>query len=442
MYVAEEITEDVYSLPIALPEGIDEDRYIISTYYASIPRDWPIDKIAMAIAVEQSTGTWIKVPGETPEVRRRHIAKVVAVYETPDYEYEIPEDIKSRKYIIQLAFPYENFMNEISMMLSTIVGNISMAGRVKLIDIKFPKSFLEMFRGPKFGVPGLRAYLKVHDRPLLNNMIKPCTGYPPEIGAKLAYEALVGGADFIKDDELLADAPFNKVEDRIVKYLEILDKAVEETGEKKMYTINITADPPKVFELADKVISLGANAIMINYLTAGLGTLKGLAEDPSINVPILGHMDFAGAIYEDAETGLSSPIVFGKLPRLAGADIIVYPAPYGKQPFYLKDKYLRVGKTLLFPMHNILPTMPMPAGGITQLHVPLLMKDFGIHIAIGAGGAIHAHPMGPKAGAKAFRQAIDATLNKVSLKEYAKDHSELKAAIEAWEKGPLTELLG
>ena len=440
--MVEEFTEDVESLPIALPEGIDDDKYIIATYYAAMPRNWPADKIAMAIAVEQSTGTWVRVPGETPGLRRRHIAKVLSVYEVPDYEYEIPEDLKLRRYIIHLAFPYENFMNELSMMLSTIVGNISMAGRVKLLDIKFPKSFLELFKGPKFGVPGLRAYLKVHDRPLLNNMIKPCTGYPPDIGANLAYEVLVGGADFVKDDELLADAPFNKVEDRIVKYMEIVDKASAETGEKKMYTINITADPPRIFELADKVISLGANAIMVNYITAGISTLKGLAEDPSVNVPILGHMDFAGALYEDAETGLSSPIVFAKLPRLAGADIIVYPAPYGKQPFYIKDKYLKVGRTLLFPMHNILPTVPMPAGGITQLHVPLLVKDFGIHIAIGAGGAIHAHPMGPRAGAKAFRQAIDATLKKIPLEKYAEDHPELKAAMETWEKGSLAELLG
>ena len=437
-----DFSEDVESLPLALPEGIDEDKYIIATYYTAVPKDWDIDKIAMAVAVEQSTGTWTRVPGETPELRRKHIAKVISINEIPDYEYEVPEDSKLRRYFINIAFPYENFMNEISMMLSTIVGNISMAGRIKLLDVKFPKSYLEMFKGPKFGVPGIRSYLKVHDRPILNNMIKPCTGYPPEIGAKLAYEALVGGVDFIKDDELLADAPFNRVEDRIVKYMEIVDKAESETGEKKMYTINITADPPRIFELADKVISLGANAIMVNYLTVGIGTLKGLAEDPSINVPILAHMDFAGAIYEDPETGVSSPLIFGKFPRLAGADIIVYPAPYGKQPFYLREKYLRVGKTLLFPMHNILPTLPMPAGGITQAHVPLLVKDLGIHIAIGAGGAIHAHPMGPRAGAKAFRQAIEATLKGIPLEEYAADHMELKAALEAWRKGPLAELLG
>jgi len=433
--------EDIEAFPLALPEGIDEDKYVIATYYAAVPRDWPIDKIAMAVAVEQSTGTWIRVPGETPELRRRHIAKVISINEVPDFEYEVPADLKLRRYIVQIAYPYENFMNEISMLLTTIVGNISMAGRLKLIDIKFPKSYLQMFKGPKFGVQGIREYLKIPKRPILNNMIKPCTGYPPEVGAKLAYEALVGGADFVKDDELLANAPFNTVEDRIVKYMEIVDKAAEETGEKKMYTINVTADPPKIFEFAEKVIELGANAIMINHLTAGIGTLKALAEDPSIKVPILGHMDCAGAIYEDAETGVSSHLVLAKLPRLAGADILVYPAPYGKQPFFIKQKYLKTGRTMLFPMHNIKPTLPMPSGGITQLHVPQLISDLGTDIAIGAGGAIHAHPMGPRAGAKAFRQAIEATMNKIPLEQYAEQHPELKAAIEAWKAGPVSMLL-
>jgi len=92
-------------------------------------------------------------------------------------------------------------------------------------------------------------------------------------------------------------------------------------------------------------------------------------------------------------------------------------------------------------MHNIKPTLPMPSGGITQLHVPQLVKDLGTDIAIGAGGAIHAHPMGPRAGAKAFRQAIEATLNRIPLEQYAEQYPELKAAIEAWKAGPVSLLL-
>ena len=105
------------------------------------------------------------------------------------------------------------------MMLSTIIGNISMAGRLKLLDIKFPKEYMDGFLGPKFGVEGIRDLLGVYDRPLLNNMVKPCTGYTPEVGCKLFSLAIEGGVDIVKDDELIADPPFCPREERIKLYM-------------------------------------------------------------------------------------------------------------------------------------------------------------------------------------------------------------------------------
>src|SRR5512136_1712639 len=176
---------DVESMPIALPDGVDCDEYVIATYLASYPKGLPVPQLAPALAIEQSTGTWVPVPGETPEVRRQHVAKVIGVYEVPDYEWMVPPDRAERQYVVQLAFPEVNFGEQIPMMLTTVVGNISMAGKLKLVDIRFPKKYVEGFQGPKFGIPGIRKLLGVEKRPLLNNMIKPCTGYPPEVGVKL-----------------------------------------------------------------------------------------------------------------------------------------------------------------------------------------------------------------------------------------------------------------
>ena len=83
-------------------------------------------------------------------------------------------------------------------------------GRIKLLDIEFPKKYLEGFKGPKFGIEGIRKLLGVSKRPLLNNMIKPCTGFTPEVGAKFFYSAAAGGVDIIKDDELLSETEYNK----------------------------------------------------------------------------------------------------------------------------------------------------------------------------------------------------------------------------------------
>jgi 2,3-diketo-5-methylthiopentyl-1-phosphate enolase len=120
----------------------------------------------------------------------------------------------------------------------------------------------------------------------------------------------------------------------------------------------------------------------------------------------------------------------GKLPRLAGADIIVFPAPYGKAP-YLKERYIQTAKTMVYPFHHIKPVFPMASGGIAQPMVEELIADLGYDMVIGAGGAIHAHPMGPAAGARAFRQAIDAVMSGKSVDDAAEEHEELAQSIEA-----------
>jgi 2,3-diketo-5-methylthiopentyl-1-phosphate enolase len=422
---------DVESLPIALPDGVDYDEYVIGTYLVSFPKAIPVPMVAPALAIEQSTGTWVPVPGETPEVRRRHVAKVIGTYEVPDYEWMVPPDVDERQYIIQIAFPEVNFGPQIPMLLTTVVGNISMAGKLKVLDLRFPQRYVAGFQGPKFGIAGIRSSLGVQGRPLLNNMIKPCTGYPPEVGVELFRLAALGGCDIIKDDELLANASFCEVEARVRLYMEAERQVYEETGEHTLYTVNVTDEIPKVFENAHHAVELGCNALMVNYLATGFPVLRALAEDPAIQVPILAHMDVAGALYAAEWHGISSHLVLGKLPRLAGGDIVVFPAPYGKAPV-LPHKFQNVARNLSFPFYGIRPTFPMPSGGITPKMVPDVIRDLGPDIVIGSGGGIHAHPQGPVAGAKAFRQAIQAAMEGRPLEDVAKEHPELKVALETW----------
>jgi len=423
--------ERIQGLPEALPDGVDYDEYVIATYLACFAAEVPIPLLSMALAVEQSTGTWVPVPGETPEVRSRHIAKVLGVYEVPDHEFEVPVGLQTRNWIIQVAYPEVNFGPQIPMLLTSVVGNISMGGNIKLLDVRLPEKYVAGFKGPKFGIDGVREALGVPDRPLLNNMIKPCTGYPLELGADLFREAALGGCDIIKDDELIADASFNSVEGRVKRYMEIEKQVYEETGERTLYTVNVTDSIPKVFENARRAVELGCNALMVNYLAVGIPVLQALAEDPAINVPILAHMDVAGAMYMSPLHGISSHIVLGKLPRLAGADVVVIPAPYGKAPV-IPDKFRNVAKNLTFPLYHLKPTFPMPSGGITPSMVPQVMADLGPDIVIGSGGGIHAHPQGPVAGGMAFRQAIDATTQGIPLAEYAKEHPELDVVLKLW----------
>ncbi|HHW28050.1 MAG TPA: ribulose 1,5-bisphosphate carboxylase [Syntrophomonadaceae bacterium] len=417
---------------LALSEQIqDEGGYVIATYYLETGVDSDIVKKISAIAVEQTTGTWVPVPEETPEMREKHVAKVVGIYEVPGHEFEVPYDLDSRHFVFQLAYPAVNFGPQIPMLLSTVIGNISMSGKLKLLDLQFPKSYLESFKGPKFGTKGIRELLDIPERPLLNNMIKPCTGYTPEVGVKLFSQAIRGGVDIVKDDELIADPPFCPREERIKLYMAEAKRYYEETGNKVLFTVNITDRADLVKDNAKRAIDAGANALMINYLTVGISALQGLAEDPEINVPILAHLDFAGTMYESPYSGMSSYLILGKLARMAGADIVVYPSPFGKFPF-LRERYLQIGHHLLGKWLHFKAVFPMPGGGVMPAVVPAIINDLGKDCILGAGGAIHGHPMGPIAGGRAMRQAIDAALQGIPLREYAKQHPELQSAIDAW----------
>ncbi|NVM18898.1 MAG: ribulose 1,5-bisphosphate carboxylase [Candidatus Lokiarchaeota archaeon] len=418
-------------------DGIDLESYIIASYIIKRPRGMNVNYLSRFAAIEQSTGTWVRVPAETAEVRKEHVARVLGVYELPHYEYVLPPKaaLPERCYFVQIGFPISNIKGDgIPMLLTSVIGNISLTHGLKLVDLAFPKAYLEDFKGPKFGIDGLRKLLKVPERPLLNNMVKPCTGHTCDVAADLVYKAAVGGCDVVKDDELIANPAFNTLEDRISAVMESIDRADSEKGEKTLYTINITSKFPEMFEYADKMVEMGANALMINYLSAGFEALRAVCEDPSIKVPVLGHMDFGGAYIGGEWTGLTSMLVLAKFPRMCGADSVVIPAPYGKAEI-LEERYEQNLKALRYPFQHIKPTLPMPSGGITQGMVEKTMKEAGKDILIGSGGGIHSHPDGPIAGAKAFRQAIYAVMNGIEVRKYAKEHEELGKALGVWGTG-------
>ncbi len=416
---------------VQLPEGLESDRFVVATYYCGTQAGTNMMKFAAALAVEQTTGTWLPVPGETPAVRERCIGRVIGVYETPAYQIAVPKGVDERHFIIRIAYPWANFGAQFAMLLSTVIGNIASSGRVKLLDLEFPKAFMAQFKGPKFGVQGVRELLGVYDRPLLNNMIKPCTGLDAETTARLAYEAARGGVDIVKDDELIADAPHCRLVDRVKAVMAALRRADEEKGEKTLYTFNVTDRTDKLRDNAYRAIEAGANALMVNYFTVGLDATRMLTEDPNIKVPVLAHPDFTGAVYESPWSGLGASLIGAKLPRLAGVDMAIALSPYGKFPIMM-DTFVNMGLQMLSPWPGIKPIFPMPGGGTTPGHVEDLVRKFGRDVMVAAGGAVHGHPLGPAAGARAFRQAIDAVMAGRTLAAAGEDHEELGVALKLW----------
>jgi 2,3-diketo-5-methylthiopentyl-1-phosphate enolase len=409
-------------------ESIDSDEYVVAMFYAE--HRWPlVDYFGMVefVGFEGSTGTWVPVPGETAELKEVHTAKLLGYYPVPS------EDPMLRKAVLAFGFPTAQWKDpNIPMLLTAINGNIGEV--VKLVDVWLPKSWLKAFRGPKFGTEGVRKLLDVKDRPLTLAMLKPKIGLTPKESAKQCYEAALGGIDIIKDDEMTGDLPRCRMEERLTEVMEALDKANSKTGEKTLYTVNVTDEAYRIPEKAEKAVELGANALMVNF-TAGWSAMRALAENPKIKVPILFHPDGAAAFGQGRSAG-TTEWVFAKLTRISGADFTIIPTPWGKFSFpgaeVTPEPSYRMAQIYQAPFLHFKKTWVLPGGGMYPGLVPVTVGEFGRDVIIGGGGAVAGHPMGATAGAKALRQAVDATMENIPLEEYAKNKPELRSAIEAW----------
>ena len=175
---------------------------------------YPLERVAQVIAGEQSSGTFVAVPGETAELRERAGARVERITEFADADApSLPGaghdgSGRWRRGEIELSWPLDNLGPSLPNLVATVAGNLFELREVsglRLLDVQLPKAFAEKNPGPQFGIAGTRALAGVPDRPLIGTIIKPSVGLSPEDTAALVRVLCDGGIDFIKDDELQAD---------------------------------------------------------------------------------------------------------------------------------------------------------------------------------------------------------------------------------------------
>lgn len=396
------------------------------------PNKISMQKAANTVALESSVGTWTKVVGqEYVEKLRAQVFSIRGKYIKIAYH--------------DALFEKDNVPN----ILSSIAGNILGMKAVKTIrleDVAFPKSILKSFKGPKYGIAGIRKMMKIKERPLLGTIIKPKLGLNTEHHAQSAYESWKGGCDLVKDDENLASQKFNLFENRLTKTLEMADKAESETGEKKAYLVNVTAETKEMIKRAQLVENQGGKYVMLDILTSGWAALQTLRE-ANFKMAIHAHRAMHAAFTRNEDQGINM-IVIADFARLIGVDQIHIGTGIGKLEGNIKDieelqeeiekkKVRETRHRLAQRWENIKPVLGVSSGGLQPGHVPFLIKHLGKDLAIQAGGGIHGHPLGTEAGAIAMRQAINATLKKIPLEEYAKTHIELEDALRTW--GPKKE---
>ncbi|MGN0422616.1 MAG: RuBisCO large subunit C-terminal-like domain-containing protein [Lachnospiraceae bacterium] len=418
------------SVLYTLAENIREQNYVIATYYIKLPKETDVLKKASTLAIGQTIGTWIPIPGITDEIREKYMGKVVNIFDVPSLDLVTQIDTDEREYIIQIAYPAVNFSTDLPLMITSLLGNdASTSAQVKLLDIEFPEEYASEFKGPSYGIEGIRKFAGICERPILLNMIKPCTGLTPKEGAKIFYETALGGVDFIKDDELLGNPLYSKPEERVREYRKAAETAYEKTGEQVKYFVNVTSGAGEILDNVRRVEEAGADGIMVNFAAVGYSVLKEVSE--ATKLPVLGHAAGSGMFYEGVLNGMSSPLAAGKLARLAGADIVMVNTPYGGYPLN-HQKYMQTVAQLVLPFYHLKPSMPSIGGGVHPGMVEKYIGEVGKDIVLAAGGAVQGHPGGAAAGARAMRQAIDIVMSGADFEEAAKEKEELSIALKMW----------
>ena len=198
----------------------------------------------------------------------------------------------------------------------------------------------------------------MHDRPLLFGVIKPNVGLPPEPFAELGYQAWLGGLDIAKDDEQLGDVDWSSVEERSRLLGALCKKAEAETGENKIYLANITDEVDQLIASHDIAVKNGAKAVMINGMTTGFSAVRMLRKHAQ--VPLVSHFDFMAPFIQLPWFGVRD-MVFTKLQRMAGYDVLIYPGLDSRLKT-TEEEVIANAEACLCEMGGLKKTLPVPAG--------------------------------------------------------------------------------
>jgi ribulose-bisphosphate carboxylase large chain len=418
------------------------DERIIATYFVETPH--PIEAAAEAIAGEQSSGTFLPVPGETEELKKRFRARVEKItrleaVDTPSLPGSRPPkghtgQIKCQRAQVVVSYPFENVGANLPTLLSTVAGNLYELGELsglKLLDVEIPDTFAKRYPGPQFGIGGTRKLTGVYNRPLIGTIVKPSVGLSPAQTADLVRDLGEAGIDFIKDDELMADPPHSPFKERVAAVMREINKLADRSGKKVMYAFNISDEIDAMRRHHDTVLAAGGTCVMVSINSVGLSGVADLRVHSQL--PIHGHRNGWGMYTRCPQLGIEFT-AYQKLWRLAGVDHLHVNGLQNKfwEP---DDSVVRSIKALLAPMFGGYQAMPVVSSGQWGGQAPETYRlTQTVDLMYLAGGGIMAHPSGPAAGVRALQQAWEAAITGVPLHEFAKAHPELRQTIEKFGK--------
>jgi ribulose-bisphosphate carboxylase large chain len=399
------------------------------------------EALAAQIASDQSTGTFVAVPGETEELKDRVAARVVALRPLPPVAVpSFPSDAAGpfHRAEADIAFPFEAIGTDLAALMTIAIGGVySIRGftGIRIIDMKLPEAFGKAWPGPQFGVAGTRRLTGVHDRPIIGTIIKPALGLRPHETAALVRDVIDAGVDFVKDDEKLMSPAYSPLEARVKAIMPMILEREQKTGRKVMYAWGISAtDPDEMMRNHDVIVKHGGNCAVININSIGFGAFAFLRKRSGLVL----HAHRNGWDILTRHPGLGMDFrVWQQFWRLLGVDQFQINGIRVKY-WEPDESFVRSFKAITTPLFG--PSdCPLPVAGSGQWggQAPETYQRTGrtLDLLYLCGGGIVSHPGGAGAGVKAVRQAWEAAVAGIPLEDYAKDHPELAQSIAAFAGG-------
>lgn len=406
---------------------------IQATYLIETP--YSVEKAAAVLAGEQSSGTFVSVPGETDELKTRFAARVEHIeilgeVNTPS----MPGDVTTNKIYTQakvtVSWSVENFGYNIPALVSTLQGNLYELRQftgLKLDDFEVPESYKNHFSGPKFGMKGTKQLASVGaERPMIGTIIKPSVGLTPEYTANLVKTLAEAGIDFVKDDELLTSSGNSPFETRVEKIMNVINAFADKTGKKIMYAFNLSGDLDTMKRHYETIVNAGGTCAMVSINSVGWAGVKYICDWGELSIH--GHRNGWGMINRHPLLGINFP-AYNKIWRMAGVDQMHVNGI--KNKFWESDDaVVRSIKSCHTPFLNNESVLPVVSSGqwggqAFETYARTKTTD----LLYMAGGGIMAHPSGPEGGVQALHQAWNSAVKGMTLEATAKQYKEFGESV-------------
>ncbi len=369
-----------------------------------------------SVSGERFTVTYI-LSGEKTDALAAAAAEDICIEQTVEFPPELIKDnfirenifgriesfseIEDKKFRADISFAVETLASELTQFMNVMFGNISLKPGILISDITLPPQFSMQFKGPRFGVEGVRNILDAHNRPLIASAVKPMGMSAAEF-ADLAYKLAYGGMDIIKDDHGLSNQKFSPYKERVKVCCDAVNEANAKTGGKTLYLPNITAPFNEIVERAYFAKECGAGGVLIAPALTGFDAMKYLADDNNFALPVMSHPAFIGP-YLSGGFGFTHGALLGKMMRLAGADIVVYPN-FGGRFSFSKDECRDIINSCKCGFSHFTSIFPCPGGGMNFSNIPEMKSFYGNDVIYLMGGGL-------------FKRSDDLTANCRELRE-------------------------